>query len=258
MLHKHGITCGDKPYTIYTYDVLDSTNTFLKQHISDFPDFSVVWAQNQTGGRGRFDRKWSSAEGKDLTFSVVVPLKNLKKQLWQNIPQITACAISDILLDHGLENLIKWPNDILVKEKKICGILCETIEAEKSWYAVLGVGLNVNSTRDDLMRVGLPATSLCAELNRTILRDDLIAGLVDRILVYFNELCTLGFSSFQKRLKQRLAWLNEQKTVVDGNHTYTGFIADINPDGTLLFRCNDGTSKTLCSGEISFGQTEKR
>jgi len=254
MPHERPVEHIDKPYVIYTYDTLDSTNTFLKQHIRDFKEYSVIWAHNQTAGRGRFERRWSSASGKDLTFSVLVPLKGLKKQLWQNIPQITASAISGTLLEYELENLIKWPNDILVAGKKICGILCETIEADRSWYAVLGVGLNVNSTRDELEHVGLPATSLYIELGKSIPLDGLIARLVDRMLMCFGELRALGFAPFRKRLKERLAWLNEQKTVVDGNLRFTGCIADINPDGTLLFRCDDGTSKTLCSGEIRFGQ----
>ena len=81
-------------YTIYKYANLDSTNVFLKQHCSTLPDYSVIWAEEQTHGRGRFDRIWNSEPGLDLTFSLLLPLTTLEQKLRQNITQIAALSVA--------------------------------------------------------------------------------------------------------------------------------------------------------------------
>lgn len=239
-------------YTIYKFDSLGSSNAFLKKESFNLPDHTVIWTEDQTEGRGRFSRKWNSIAGKDLTFSLLLPLEKLPQPNWPNITQIAALAITEILEEYNLSALMKWPNDVLVNQKKICGILCESIEREKKYYAILGIGLNVNSTHKTLSQIDIPATSLFNECNSIIERDELLNKLLDKIMLFYNELAVNGFSSFRKKIKQRLAYLNEEKTVVDGEKKYTGRILDINPDGTLLFKCNDGTEISLHSGELSF------
>ena len=237
---------------IYKYNNLDSTNTFLKRECGRFQDYSVVWAEEQTAGRGRFARKWDSIAGKDLTFSVLLPLVRIQRSNWPNITQIAALAIAELLEEHGMSALVKWPNDVLVNRKKICGILCETVEQNKQFFAILGVGLNVNSAQETLLKIGLPATSMYNELNHTVPLDKLIVKVMDKTIQFFNELSQSGFAVFRDKIKQRLAYLNEEKTVIDGEKKYTGKIIDINSDGTLLFKCNDGTKISLHSGELTF------
>lgn len=239
-------------YKIYKYNNLDSTNTFLKRECGRFQDYSVVWVEEQTEGRGRFTRKWDSIAGKDLTFSVLLPLVRIQRSNWPNITQIAALAIAELLEEYGMPALVKWPNDVLVNRNKICGILCETVEQNKQFFAILGVGLNVNSAQETLLKIGLPATSMYNELNHTVPLDKLIVKVMDKIIQFFNELSQSGFAVFRDKIKQRLAYLNEEKTVVDGEKKYTGKILDINSDGTLLFKCNDGTKISLHSGELSF------
>lgn len=253
MKHSKIIKPVNAAYTIYKFDSLGSTNTFLKKECVNLQNFSVVWTEEQAEGKGRFSRKWNSAVGKDLTFSVLLPLAKLQQSNWPNVTQIAALAIAEILEEYELHASIKWPNDVLVNQKKICGILCETVERDKKYYAILGIGLNVNSTREMLSQIDIPATSLFNESNITIPRDELLIKLLDKIMLFFNELAQNGFASFRKKIKQRLAYLNEEKAVVDGEKRYTGQILDINPDGTLLFKCNDGTEISLHSGELSFG-----
>jgi len=83
-------------YTIYKYAKLDSTNAFLKQHCSSLPDYTVIWADEQTHGRGRFTRIWNSEPGRDLTFSILLPLTSLEQKLRQNITQIAALSVLTI------------------------------------------------------------------------------------------------------------------------------------------------------------------
>ena len=119
-------------YTIYKYDKLDSTNAFLKQHCANLPDFSVIWADEQTHGRGRFTRIWNSEPCQDLTFSLLLPLTSLEQKLRQNITQIAALSVAQMLEGYGLKPSVKWPNDVLIQGKKISGILCEITETDEN------------------------------------------------------------------------------------------------------------------------------
>jgi len=147
-------------YTIYKYTKLESTNAFLKQHCSTLPDYSVIWAEEQIHGRGRFTRVWNSEPGQDLTFSLLLPLTSLEQRLRQNITQTAALSVARLLEGYGLKPSIKWPNDVLVDGGKISGILCEVVESDENAYAILGIGLNINSTEESLAGLDYPATSL--------------------------------------------------------------------------------------------------
>ena len=125
-MEKPLITQNEK-YTLYTFKSLPSTNTYLKEHCEYFPVFTVIRAVEQQAGRGRFSRTWLSAPGKDLTFSLLLPLSAIEIELWPNIPQITALAIAEILDEYGLKASVKWPNDVLINGKKIAGILLSLI-----------------------------------------------------------------------------------------------------------------------------------
>ena len=126
---KPEIVIPDKTvYTIYKYAKLDSTNAFLKQHCSTLPDYSVIWADEQTHGRGRFVRIWNSEPCRDLTFSLLLPLTSLEHKLRQNITQIAALSVAQMLEGYGLKPSVKLPNDVLIQVKKISGILCEIAE----------------------------------------------------------------------------------------------------------------------------------
>lgn len=252
VMEKPIIQSDHEKYTMHRYRVLSSTNTFLKEHLEEFTEFSVIWAEEQTAGRGRFTRIWTSAAGKDLTFSMLLPLNNMEKDRWPNIPQVAALAVAEIIERHGLAAKIKWPNDVLVNQKKICGILCESVKRKGKYNAVLGIGVNVNSSQEALADIPVPATSLSQELNTIVPLEPLCLNFIDVTVQYFLELSQIGFIQFRERILERLAYRNEKKEFVDGNKKYTGFIRDINPDGTLQFELADGSIMTLCAGEISF------
>lgn len=239
-------------YAIHKYNKLGSTNEFLKKQSENLPDYTVIWTEDQTTGRGRFTRKWNSIPGKDLTFSILLPLTSLKPSSWPNITQIAALAIAELLEDYGLTALIKWPNDVLVEQKKICGILCETVKRNKLPCAVLGIGLNVNRSSESLSQIDQPATSMKNELHHTVSCNELLRRFLDKIILFFSELQENGFTGFSKKIRKRLAYVHKQSIVTGGTKEYNGQILDINTDGTLLFKCNDGSVINLHSGEITF------
>ena len=240
-------------YTIYKYASLDSTNEFLRQHCSTLADYSVIWANEQTHGRGRFTRVWNSVPGQDLTFSILLPLTPLEHKLRHNITQIAALSVAQLLEVYGLKPSVKWPNDVLVQGKKISGILCEVVESNKNVYGILGIGLNVNSMEESLAFVDIPATSLRCELRQKVIRLELLKKLLEIIINCFNVLCQSGFTQNRLELKKRLAFINEQIVFTDvKKESYSGRIIDLNDDGTLLFECEKRGIISLNSGEIAF------
>ena len=240
-------------YTIYKYAKLDSTNAYLKQHSSSLPDYSVIWADEQTEGRGRFARIWDSQPGLDLTFSILLPLTSLEQQRRQNITQIAALSIAQALECYGLKPSVKWPNDVLIQGKKISGILCEITEIEEKVCGVLGIGINVNNTEKFLASLDIPATSLRCELRHKVVRKDLLKKLLEIIINCFNVLCQSGFTLNRQEIKRRLAFINEQIVFTDVKQdSYSGKIIDLNDDGTLLFECEKRGIISLNSGEIAF------
>jgi BirA family biotin operon repressor/biotin-[acetyl-CoA-carboxylase] ligase len=130
----------------------DSTNRALRRHIGDYDSLSFLAAYGQTAGRGQGDHTWFSTPGKNLTFSYLLryseflghPLATDDALL---ITCVTTLGIRDYLLTHGVKADIKWPNDIWVDGKKICGILIENIlEDGAIRESIIGVGLNLNET----------------------------------------------------------------------------------------------------------------
>ncbi len=244
---------GKTIYTVYKYAKLDSTNAFLKQNYSTLPDYSVIWADEQTDGRGRFTRIWNSQPGLDLTFSLLLPLTSLEQKLRQNITQITALSVAQMLESYGLKPSVKWPNDVLVQKKKISGILCEITKTDERVCGILGVGINVNSTEKFLAGLGLPATSLRCELHHKVVRQVLLEKLLEIIINCFNVLRQTGFTQNRQEIKKRLAFINEHIIFTDVKQdSYSGKIIDLNDDGTLLFECEKRGIISLNSGEIAF------
>ena len=129
-------------YQLQRFDKLDSTNDWLKRNYASQMDGSVILAKQQTKGRGRFERTWESNE--DLTFSI------LYKQAFP-YPIIFPLALVKALESFGMQAMIKWPNDILLNGKKVCGILIETVyEGSQKAAMIVGIGINVTQKKGEL------------------------------------------------------------------------------------------------------------
>lgn len=125
----------------------DSTNNELRRRLVQSGDLTIVAAEMQSAGRGQGEHTWHSAPGQNLTFSILLRHRCLKGSDALAVTSIMALGIRDYLLTKGIEPWIKWPNDIWVGEKKICGILVEnTIHAGMIDFSIVGVGLDLNQT----------------------------------------------------------------------------------------------------------------
>lgn len=125
----------------------DSTNNELRRRLDQSDDLTIVAAEMQSAGRGQGEHTWHSAPGQNLTFSILLRHRCLKGSDALAVTSIMALGIRDYLLTKGIEPWIKWPNDIWVGKKKICGILVEnTIHAGMIDFSIVGVGLDLNQT----------------------------------------------------------------------------------------------------------------
>src|SRR5258708_7194760 len=178
-------------FTILRFDSIDSTNTEAARQARLGADEGVaVLARQQTAGRGRHGRIWVSEKNSGLYLSIVLRPK-LDIKFLPLITLMTGVSVSDTLTEAGLKPDIKWVNDVLVCEKKISGILAETIDTPKGLAVVVGIGINLTSSNfpKDLADI---ATSVKQETGRTIGADDLSEKLTRFFGYFYDILCGDG------------------------------------------------------------------
>ena len=178
------------------FDCINSTNTYSIEHFDDLEDKTVVSADKQTAGRGRFDRKWISESEENIYVSFVLKPEN--KNHLTNLTQYLCVVCAKILENYNVQPEIKWPNDVLVNGKKICGILCETkLKQNKIQGVVLGIGINLNMPEELIKTIDRPATSLNLETKQKIDKQKFFNTLVEMFFENYEDAAEKGFSSFK-------------------------------------------------------------
>lgn len=214
-------------YTFYLVDTIPSTNTYLKDNIDSYPDKTVLIALEQTNGRGRYDRVWRS--DKDIIFSTLLK-KNGKYEI------ITPLAVCLALDKFGFKTGVKWPNDIYLNDKKLCGILIEDVFQNKFKASVIGIGINMTD-KDSVFGIGL---------NTNIDRYDII----DEIIKQFDELI--------KYSNSKLISLYRKRSIIIGRKVYYKDLIytakDIDINGHLILE-NDINTITVTSDEINIKES---
>lgn len=232
-------------------DTVDSTQDYAKSHVGEFvPDrITCVTADEQTKGRGRFQRKWVSPRGVNLyaTFYFRIPSHTLHLV---SLAQLMTYSFASLLAREGLEPKIKWPNDVLLNRKKVSGILCETVFHRDFVDIFLGIGINVNMDASALSGIELPASSLKKETGR----DWEIKGLLKKLYKQFeedlNRFKKEGFTPFHKGFEDLLILKGEQIRYFDGKKEWIGRLQSLTADGQLTLLLPDGMLHTVSSGEI--------
>lgn len=229
------------------YARLPSTNTFLKERLvleSDLPSGTVAAAREQTQGRGRREREWLSADGENLTFSILLKGKFNPCQL-PSASMAAAVAVVELLEAERLKPALKWPNDVLVNGKKICGILSEGIPGG----VIIGIGLNVNMQNAD--HIDQPATSILIEAGKRCDVDELLGKLLKHLSVRLDEWAQGGFSGIRKNWESKIPNIGKSVTVRDGGAVRTGILAGFGPDGELLLRDKTGVISAVWAGDLT-------
>ena len=238
---------------IIKLDAIDSTNNYLKKIILNegINDYTVVTAKFQTQGKGQLGTEWESEHSKNLICSVYKKEINIKVQDQFVISALVSLALIKTLRKVNLSNMhIKWPNDIMSDNKKICGILIENIVKENYIKdTVIGIGLNVNQTIFN----NLPnAASIKNLIGTTCSIDEILKDLVKNIKYYFNELDKSSINSIFEKYEDALFRINKPSTFKNSKgEIFSGYIKGVSRLGKLNVMLEDNLVESYDLKEIS-------
>jgi BirA family biotin operon repressor/biotin-[acetyl-CoA-carboxylase] ligase len=246
--------------SFYSFLEVTSTNDVASQLVeNDAPEGTLVVAEVQTKGRGRQGRVWTTSKGKALALSLV-----LKPKLSpQEIPGITlaaAVAVAQTLEEYGLKPQIKWPNDLLLKNKKVCGILSEMgPKHDKMQSVILGIGINLNqSTKDFPMEIRALATSVYRSLGYSIDRAAFLQKLMKHLEIVYGWMNHERFDKVLIEWKKRSVTLGQKVKVTQGKKSFKGHVVDVDSRGFLLIKDESNRVETILSGDVEILKSKKR
>lgn len=240
----------------------DSTNRqAASRAAAGAPEGLVIVADYQSAGRGRMGRGWYSPKGANLYFSIVLR-PDVGVAHVPSLPLVAGCAVARTLarLAPDLPVRVKWPNDLLVDNRKLGGILCEmAAEADRVEHVVVGIGLNVNLRRGRLPRaLAATATSLALATGRTWPRADVLAALLREFEEAYDLWCAEGLEPFLPELAARDALKGRPVRIQQSaGRVVEGIAAGIQSDGSLLVRQDAGTEVLVYSGDAHLLPPEK-
>jgi BirA family transcriptional regulator, biotin operon repressor / biotin---[acetyl-CoA-carboxylase] ligase len=246
--------CG--PFVRIHFPCIDSTQSRGEQLSHMIENECILFtADEQTGGRGRnAGSKWVSPPGGNLycTFAFPFPKRGIHKL--PSISHVVALSVALVLEERGVAAQIKWPNDLLVAGKKICGILCHSYEGPSSSehrLFLVGIGINVSMSEEDCSKVGQPATSLLLETKSEWDRDSLVKALSYNLSKNIAVLKVEKTGLFWEEVIKRLAFVGKELCVqVPSGDIISGVFEGITREGFMKILLSTGERKTLPSGHI--------
>ena len=255
-----------KKHDIIWLESIDSTNEECRRRISDIDNLSVVSALSQTSGRGQRGNTWSSAEGENLTFSIVLKfpesvtaasLEPVQAYDQFVLSEIASLSVVDLLAEHGIQARIKWPNDIYVGDKKICGMLIEnSLLGEWIQHSIIGIGLNVNQRNFDITLPNPTSMALSQEETDTFDIHTLLEEFMKIFHAYLDRYCHIrgGYSRLRQMYLSHLWRKDEPTEFIDNSSSsrFRGVIRDLSDLGHIIIETNEGKLREFAFKEISF------
>lgn len=241
----------DTQAQIEYYDTIDSTNIRAKAWAKEGASTGcLVIAKEQTLGKGRLGKSWESPKDDGIWMSLIVrpDIVASKASLLTLITGLSLCETISCVT--GLEAKIKWPNDIVVNEKKVCGILTE-MQAETGYvkYVIIGIGINVNVEK---FPKELPyATSLKLEGHTTYDKKAIIKKFLEIFYIYYNQYKAYGFSDMRKTYIKKCINMHKKVNISNAKQKFVAFVKDIDEEGALIVEDEQGTEHTIFTGEVS-------
>lgn len=238
---------------VFYYEETDSTNTRAKALGEEgVPHGTLAAADAQSAGKGRRGRGWESAPGKDIYMSILLKPQISPVQAPMLTLVMALSVVEAVKEETGLDAGIKWPNDLVINKKKICGILTEmSLEEEQISYVVIGVGINVNHDEFPEELAGR-ATSLKLESGKEWIRAKLVAQVMEKFEKNYEIFLKDGsLAGLKERYNGLLLNKEREVRVLDPKGEYTAFALGINEKGELLVERENGRRETVFSGEVS-------
>lgn len=237
-------------WPITVLDTTDSTNAEALRAIGLGQEAPfLVLAERQTSGRGRRGRKWVSPFAENLYFSLVLRIDGGMRQL-EGLSLVVGLAVLQTLRKLGVTGAgLKWPNDVLVGNKKIAGILLELVgDPADVCHVVLGIGVNVNMQVAE--EVDQQWTSMRLETGKSCDRNILVAELGEQLLAYIQRQQIDGFSVLQAEWEENHLWQERSVSLIAGVSQIDGVVLGIDNQGALRLKVN-GVEKVFSGGELS-------
>ncbi len=239
------------PFMVHVRDIVASTNDDAKALANaGSPHGSVVWAREQSAGRGRYTRQWLSPPGNLYTSAVLRP--DVPPARTAELGFVAALAVAETVetfLPVGTPARLKWPNDVLVKGQKISGILLEgQFNGMDIAWVIAGIGINVTGAPDN---PAYPATSLASH-GADVTAREVLVKLLERLGAWLEVWQNNGFAPVRAAWMARAVKLNDVVTVRIGTEPLSGPFRGIDHDGALLLETPQGTRR-ITAGEVAFG-----
>lgn len=243
---------------------VDSTNSEFRRRLFNgekISEYSVISADEQTGGRGRSGHEWQSIKGASISTSAVFYPQNLCSDAVPLITIVAAVAVTRTIKGLGLEPTIKWPNDVLVNEKKVCGILSEQIISGDKNAVIVGIGINLfpGSFSDELE---IMATSISGEMEKRfggnlqdINKNQIIDNLWNEFFDLYEIFLKTGSILFVlKEYNDILINRDRRVSIIRCNgedaKSFEATAVKMNSSGRLIIKKDDGTTEVIDSGEV--------
>lgn len=227
-------------------DKVDSTNNYAKNN--DLSNGSIVTCEEQTTGRGRLGRRWESQKG--MCMSIVL-IPEIELSQISKITQVCAAAVAKALEELEIHTEIKWPNDIFLNGKKICGILTEMkTEKDKHPYVVVGIGMNINNDHfpDEIKDI---ASSLFIETGKVFEKSLIAAKILNNFETLYNEFMKGNFNESLNICREKSYVIGKNINLIENNSVRKATAVDIGSEGELVVMTEDGNTEKIISGEVS-------
>jgi BirA family biotin operon repressor/biotin-[acetyl-CoA-carboxylase] ligase len=238
--------------TLYFPSLTTTMDVARQETLKGAPEGTVIITGEQTAARGRLQRVWLNPQG-NIALSVIL---HPQKENLHTMIMGASLAVSDCIETiTGIRPDIKWPNDILIKGKKVGGILIESnIRENRVIYAIIGIGINVNIDVADFPEIQSKATSLSYELGRDVSRLSLVRQLLKEIESYYLE-STFGDNVYEQ-WQSRLITLGKRvrATSATGEKVLEGIAESVDRDGSLWLRLGDGNLHRVLAGDVTLSK----
>jgi BirA family biotin operon repressor/biotin-[acetyl-CoA-carboxylase] ligase len=246
---------------ILVYRNLSSTNIAAKEIAAcGAPDGTIVASAYQSAGTGRLRRAWISPPGRSLLFSMILRPR-VDARLISQLTMLCGVALSETIRETtSCEAGVKWPNDVLMRGRKVSGILAQgSLRGDAARYVVLGVGLNVNQTEDELpSECRDVSTSLRLETGRRVSRIAVLRRFVSRWNELFDAFSREGYPYLRKKWIDSNLTLGREITIHGAEGPVLGAAVDISERGGIVVRLEDGSTKEFLAEDISLGREHYR
>ena len=252
--HLAGKFIGHK---LYYYEEIGSTNDeAFRLGVQGAPEGTALIAESQSAGKGRLRRTWHSPPGANIYTSVILRPR-FEPDLAPRISLAAGLAVAETLDPYCPGKVsLKWPNDVQIGGKKVCGILTQMKTATGVIdFVVVGIGVNVNwnlkEFPEDIQKM---ATSLSVEAGREVSRLELIILLYENLAKCYSELSQNGFAPLRKKWLDRTTMIGKPVSVIFGKETINGEAADLDEDGSLVILVDGNKKVKVAAGDATVGK----